>query len=188
MLARDWPKIMGIDPGSRVIGFSLLAAKKANPLGPRDWIVEDVGVIKVAPLAAMSARLGEVHAGIFELIQDLAPTEVAIEKAFYGINASTAIKLGEARGAILSAVARAGLPVTEITPAEVKRCVAGNGSADKEQVYLALKSILGFDRGSLPLDASDALAIALTASINRRIACVQPKKRLTVKPRKPLSL
>jgi crossover junction endodeoxyribonuclease RuvC len=180
-VVQDWPRILGIDPGSRIIGFSLLSAKKARPLSPRDWHVEDVGVLKFSSQANMFERLGEVHCGIFDLIKELNPTEVAIEKAFYGINPSTAIKLGEARGAILSAVARAGLVLTEITPAEVKRSIAGHGSADKERVYLALKSILGFDRGQLPHDASDALAIALTASMMRKMSSWQSKNSKSLK-------
>ena len=99
------------------------------------------------------------------MASELAPTHVAIEKAFHGINSSTAIKLGEARGALISAIARLGIPISEITPAQVKRLVAGHGAATKEPGYQALQALMGFNKGRLPHDASDALAIALTASL-----------------------
>jgi crossover junction endodeoxyribonuclease RuvC len=109
--------------------------------------------------------LGEIHAALHHLIAESVPSLVAIEKAFHGLNAATAIKLGEARGALIAAVLRHQLPLHEVTPAEVKRLIAGHGAADKEQVYRALKSLTGFELGELPLDASDALGIALAASL-----------------------
>ena len=159
-----FPKILGIDPGSRVIGFALLGATKVTPLTPKDWTVLDAGVLRASADLEMPARLGEIHNALFDLASELAPSHVVIEKAFHGVNASTAIKLGEARGALISAVARIGVPITEITPAQVKRLIAGHGAASKEQVYQALQALLGFNKGRLPLDASDALAIALTDS------------------------
>lgn len=161
-----FPKILGIDPGSRVIGFALLGATKALPLGPRDWVVLDAGVLRASSELSMTERLGEIHNALHDLAVELNPTAVAIEKSFHGVNSATAIKLGEARGALISAVARLGLPIYEITPAQVKRLVAGHGAASKEQVYMALQALMGFNKGRLPHDASDALAIALTASLN----------------------
>jgi crossover junction endodeoxyribonuclease RuvC len=162
----QFPRILGIDPGSRVIGFALMGATKTRPLSPRDWTVLDAGVLKASPTLSFTARLGEIHDALFELTEQLAPTAVAIEKAFHGVNSATAIKLGEARGALIAAVARHKIPLHEITPAEVKRIVAGHGAATKEQVYQALQALLGFNKGRLPHDASDALAIALTASLS----------------------
>lgn len=160
-----FPRILGIDPGTRVIGFALLGANKVRPLSPRDWLVLDVGVLRASETVAMPSRLGEIHNALFDLAAELGPTSVAIEKSFHGVNSSTALKLGEARGAILSAMGRHRLPIYEVTPAQVKKIVAGNGAASKEQVYLSLQALLGFDKGRLPHDASDALAIALTASL-----------------------
>lgn len=160
-------KILGIDPGSRVVGFALIGANKSKPLSPRDWSVLDVGVIRTSPELDMPARLGQIHTAVFDLAKEMMPQYVSIERAFHGVNAATALKLGEARGAIIAAFARQSLPVFEITPAEVKRIVAGSGAATKEQVYKALQAIMGFDRGRLPLDASDALAIAFTAALTR---------------------
>lgn len=163
----DKPKILGIDPGSRVVGFSLLGATKVKPLSPKDWVVLDVGVIRASTDLAMPVRLGQIHSAVFDLLSEMRPQYAAIEKAFHGVNAATALKLGEARGAILAAFARHTTPVIEITPAEVKRIIAGNGAATKEQVYQALQTLLRFERGRLPLDASDALAIAFAAALTR---------------------
>ncbi len=145
-----------------------------RPLTPKDWAVVDVGVMRASASKDLTARLGEIHAAVFDLITEVSPSLVAIEKAFHGLNAATAIKLGEARGVLIAAILRHQLPLHEVTPAEVKRLIAGHGAANKEQVYRALRSILGFDRGQLPLDASDALAIALAASLR----AVNPIRRL----------
>jgi crossover junction endodeoxyribonuclease RuvC len=179
------PRILGIDPGSRVIGFALIEGLKARPLGPRDWAVMDVGVMKASAGLELTARLGEIHCGLYDVIAQTAPTIVAIEKAFHGANASTAIKLGEARGALIAAIMRHNLPLHEITPAEVKRLIAGHGAADKEQVYKALKSILGFDRGCLPFDASDALGIALASSLRMDAKAVLPISTSKAQYRQP---
>lgn len=158
--------IIGIDPGSRVVGFAILRAKVAKPRMPRDFAVVDAGVIKTNVDLPMSERLGHIHDAVHGLTAELSPTHCAIEKAFYGVNASSALKLGEARGAIVAAVRRHGLAVFEITPAEVKRTIACAGAASKEDVCRAVTALLGFDRGKLPFDATDAVAIALTCGLN----------------------
>ena len=173
------PKILGIDPGTRVLGFALIGATKLQPRSPKDWSVLDVGVMKTSANLSMPLRLGEIHNALFDLIGELQPTMVAIEKAFHGVNAATAIKLGEARGSIIAAVGRHSLPMTEITPAQVKRLVAGHGAATKEQVYQALQALLGFDKGRLPHDASDALAIAFVAGLTALSPITQMPKRRT---------
>ena len=158
--------IIGIDPGSRVVGFAILRAKVAKPRMPRDFVVVDAGVIKTNVDLSMPERLGHIHDAVHGLTAELSPTHCAIEKAFYGVNASSALKLGEARGAIVAAVRRHGLAVFEITPAEVKRTIACAGAASKEDVCRAVTALLGFDRGKLPFDATDAVAIALACGLN----------------------
>ena len=165
-----FPRILGIDPGSRVIGFAVMEGKKIVPRSPRDWAVVDIGVVRMSTNLSMLDRICEIHDTFYDLVQELQPTLVGIEKAFHGINAASALKLSEARGAIISAVGRHKISIKEITPAEVKRIVAGNGAATKEQVYQALQVIMGFNKGRLPLDASDALAIALSIQSQ---ACLQ---------------
>ena len=166
----DFPVIIGIDPGSRVVGFAILRSKIARPRMPRDFEVADAGVIKTNVDLSIPERLGHIHDAVHSLTGELSPTHCAIEKAFYGVNASSALKLGEARGAIVSAVRRHGLSVFEITPAEVKRTIACTGAASKEDVCRAVTALLGFDRGKLPFDATDAVAIALACGLNLNYA------------------
>jgi crossover junction endodeoxyribonuclease RuvC len=178
------PKILGIDPGSRVVGFALIGAVKAKPLSPKDWVVLDVGVIRTSAELPMPSRLGQIHGAIFDLLTEMSPQYAAIEKAFHGVNAGTALKLGEARGAIIAAFSRHSVPTLEITPAEVKRIIAGSGAASKEQVYQALQALLGFERGRLPLDASDALAIAYASALARLGPMGQALKTFVKKTRR----
>ena len=179
-----FPRILGIDPGSRVIGFAVLEAKKIVPRSPMDWVVVDVGVVRMSTNLSMLDRICEIHDTFYDLIHELKPTIVGIEKAFHGVNSASALKLSEARGALISAVGRHKISITEITPAEVKRIVAGSGAASKEQVYQALQVILGFNKGRLPLDASDALAIAFSIQSQAcmQAATVRAKVRLPHDP------
>ena len=172
-VARRPIRILGVDPGSRVVGFALLESIKSVAIGPRDWRVVDAGVLRAPTELSMPERIGALHEAMFDLVCELKPTHAAVEKTFHGVNSSSTIKMGEARGALVSAISRCRVPVTELTPAEIKRLVGGSGAATKEHVSQSLQSLLGFQRGSLPLDASDAVAIALTASM--QIMSVTPK-------------
>ena len=154
--------ILGIDPGSRVAGFGCVELRPGS--FPKCIKVVTAGVIKADLKLSMPERLGQVHESVYDLIGQFEPKIIAIEKAFAYENISTAIKLGEARGAIMAAAYRGGGGGVEATPAEVKQLIAGNGRASKEQVSMALKALLNFDRGKMPHDASDALALAMFAS------------------------
>lgn len=109
----------------------------------------------------MPLRLKKIYSELSAVIQRFQPDEFAIESAFYGKNAQSALKLGHARGvSILSAVERE-IPTTEYSPREIKKAIVGNGSASKEQVQFMVKSLLQLKQGAMILDASDALAIAI---------------------------
>ncbi|MBM2846794.1 MAG: ruvC [Bacteroidetes bacterium] len=109
----------------------------------------------------MPLRLKKIYSELSAVIQRYQPDEFAIESAFYGKNAQSALKLGHARGvSILSAVERE-IPTTEYSPREIKKAIVGNGSASKEQVQFMVKSLLQLKQGAMILDASDALAIAI---------------------------
>lgn len=159
-------RILGIDPGTRLVGFALLEAKKDRPMSPRDWLVVDAGVLRASPTFSVTERLSLIHESIFELMTELKPNQVAIERAFHGKNAASSIKLGEARGVLIAAARRYAVPIVEFSPAQIKKTVAGSGAATKEHIASALQSLLGFSRGGLPLDTTDAVAIALTCSLN----------------------
>ena len=159
-------RVLGIDPGSRVVGFACLSSTKNRTSHPRDFSILDAGVIRVDTDLSLPERLGAIHETVYEIAQRLQPTICVVEKAFFGVNAASALKLGEARGAMVSALIRCGVQVCEITPAEVKRVIAGGGAADKEQVSRAVELLLGFKRGKLPYDVTDAMAIALTHGLS----------------------
>lgn len=146
-------RVLGIDPGSRVTGFGVIETDgvRSRYLGS--------GCIRTAS-GAFPDRLGEIFTGLRDVLAEWRPAEVAIEQVFVSRNASSALKLGQARGAAISAVVTLDLPVFEYTPAAVKQGLVGNGRAEKEQVQHMVRIILGM-QGKMGLDESDALAIAL---------------------------
>lgn len=147
------PRVLGIDPGSRVTGFGVIETDgvRSRYLGS--------GCIRTAS-GTFPERLGEIFSGLRKVLAEWQPAEVAIEQVFVSRNASSALKLGQARGAAISAVVTLDLPVFEYTPAAVKQGLVGNGRAEKEQVQHMVRIILGM-QGKMGLDESDALAIAL---------------------------
>ena len=147
--------VLGLDPGTLATGYGVVA--RAGGL----LTLLDCGSIRNDAASPMASRLHRIHMGIIEVIERNRPDEFAIESAFYGKNAQSALKLGHARGvAILAAVQRR-LLITEYSPREVKKAVAGKGTASKEQVRFMVRSILALDDTPMGLDASDAVAIAL---------------------------
>ena len=161
--------ILGIDPGSRATGFALLRARRPAAFTANDFVVVEAGVLRPDPKLSFMERLGLLHIALFDLVSQHSPDVCVIERAFVDKNANTAIKLGELRGAFMAACVRCGVPVAELTPADVKRTIAGNGRADKEAISLALQTLLGFKRGSLPHDATDALALSLCHGLREGI-------------------
>ena len=121
----------------------------------------DCGCIRPPAALAFEDRLPFLYNGLREIIGTAAPDEVAIESTFFGKDATAAAKLGEARGVLVLAVRQAGLPIAHYSPAQVKKSVVGTGRATKEQVKFMTARLLGLDDVPRPLDASDALAIAL---------------------------
>ena len=147
--------ILGIDTSLRSSGYGVLVTE-----GSRMRSLE-AGRIRNAPKLPLSECLRTIHARVAELIAQYSPDVVAIESVIYGKNAGTMLVLGEARGAVITAAAVAGLPIYEYEPRRVKMAVCGNGLAEKEQVQRMVKTLLGLDE--LPQnDAADALAIAIT--------------------------
>jgi crossover junction endodeoxyribonuclease RuvC len=146
-------RVLGIDPGSRVTGFGVIESD-----GNRSRHLHSGCIRTVA--GDFPRRLGEIFVGITGLLDDWRPHEVAVEQVFVSRNASSALKLGQARGAAITAVVNRELPVYGYTPAAVKQGLVGNGRAEKEQVQHMIRVILGL-QGDMSLDQSDALAIAL---------------------------
>lgn len=153
--------ILGLDPGSLVAGFAFVRSRSGRAANPRDFEILEAGALKVSASIPHSQRIGMLHEALFGLIEKHRPEVCVVERTFVDKNPSSALKLGEVRGAFIAACGRAKVKIEEITPAEVKKTITGNGRADKEMVSLALAALMGFQRGGLPHDVTDALAISL---------------------------
>ncbi|MGD9599088.1 MAG: crossover junction endodeoxyribonuclease RuvC [Steroidobacteraceae bacterium] len=153
--------MLGLDPGSRRTGYGIVRWVDGG------YVHVAHGCIDVAGLE-FAARLRQIFEAVQALIATHAPDEVAIERVFMSRNADSALKLGQARGAALAAVP-AGTATYEYAPREVKRAVVGFGAAEKPQVGHMIAQLLALD-ARLPVDAADALAVALCHAQSRRLA------------------
>ncbi|MFC1526957.1 crossover junction endodeoxyribonuclease RuvC [Candidatus Latescibacterota bacterium] len=160
--------VLGIDPSSTSTGYGVLEGT-----GRRHRFIA-CGCIRPPRSASFDDRLVYLHHHLSETIEEYQPEQVAIESSFFGKDADAAAKLGEARGVIRLAVRQAGVEPQFYTPAEAKKAVVGNGQASKEQVQFMITRLLRLEEAPRPLDASDALAIAL-CHINR--SAVAPQAR-----------
>ena len=147
--------ILGIDPSSSSTGYGLIEYQR------RRYRYLECGCIRPQSGQSFEDRLVFIYNRLRRIVAAAAPDEVAIESVFFGKDASAAAKLGETRGVLVLALKQAGLPIAHYTPAEVKKAVAGRGRATKEQVQFMIAKMLGLEEMPRPLDASDALAIAL---------------------------
>jgi crossover junction endodeoxyribonuclease RuvC len=148
--------ILGIDPGTLVLGYGIIAVT-----GNKIQLLE-MSIMKMNPAKDNYQRLQLIHAKVTELIQKHSPDCFAIEAPFFGKNVQSMLKLGRAQGVAIAAAMSAGLDVFEYSPKKVKQSVTGNGNADKEQVWQMLQRLLSIKTASLKyLDASDALAVAV---------------------------
>lgn len=119
------------------------------------------GAIKLSAREALPRRLSRIFTQLSELIAEHRPNEVAIEDVFYALNVKSALKLGQVRGVAMLAAAVAGLDVAEYSPLTIKSSVVGYGRAEKQQVQHMVTQLLELSQPPEPLDASDALAIAI---------------------------
>lgn len=146
--------ILGIDPGSRKTGFGVIHQE-----GGRLAFLA-AGTLDVTASGELPARLGEIFTRLDGLCHEWQPEEVSIEKVFMARNADSALKLGQARGAALTAVVRHQLPVFEYSARQVKQAVTGTGGAEKSQVAAMVVRLLGLEK-TPAADAADALALAI---------------------------
>ncbi|TXT34039.1 MAG: crossover junction endodeoxyribonuclease RuvC [Chitinophagaceae bacterium] len=147
--------ILGIDPGTQLMGFALLGIQKGKPT----LLIMDV--LKLTKEKDIYARLEMIYTKITALIQLYHPTSFAIEAPFFGKNVQSMLKLGRAQGVAIAAAMQAQIPVTEYAPKKVKQAITGNGNADKEQVWKMLQTILQIAEKPKHYDATDALSVAL---------------------------
>jgi len=157
--------ICGIDPGTRSTGYGVLDMQSSSS----SLVHVAHGTIK--PRSGDTAgRLREIFEGLTDILRQYRPAEVAVESSFHALNSQSALKLGQARGAILLAAALLDIPVFEYTPTEVKKATCGYGHAEKDQIHAMVCTILHLPKGLIrSLDASDALAIGVCHSSTRRM-------------------
>jgi crossover junction endodeoxyribonuclease RuvC len=147
-------RILGIDPGLRITGFGVIEANARKAVYVSSGCIRSEG-------GDLPQRLRIIFEGVHALIAEHHPDEAAIENVFVQRNASSALKLGQARGAAICALVTGTVPVYEYTPAEIKQSIVGRGGAAKQQVQHMVCALLGL-RIAPRLDASDALACALS--------------------------
>jgi crossover junction endodeoxyribonuclease RuvC len=169
--------ILGIDPGSRITGYGIIRSD-----GQRHQYIAS-GTILASQAKDLPGRLSLIFEGISEVVQRYSPMEAAIEEVFMATNANAALKLGQARGAAITAMAAKGLTVAEYAARSVKQAVSGYGAADKSQVQYMVKLLLNVV-GMSAIDATDALAVAIchaqSAGVNRLKQLLQVRQAAEV--------
>jgi crossover junction endodeoxyribonuclease RuvC len=148
-------KVVGIDPGTAACGYAVVAEANGR------LTALEHGCWRTASGLPLEARLKRIYDGVKELIEVHEPDAVALEESFVGVDARTALSVGQARGAVLVACAAAGVASREYPPNRVKSMVCGYGHADKAQIQRMVKTLLGLPRPPTPHHAADALAVAI---------------------------
>ena len=147
--------ILGIDPGTTVMGYGLIKI-----LGSKYELLQ-FGVIHLSKYKTHELKLKKIFDRVIGIIDDYQPDEIALEAPFFGKNVQSMLKLGRAQGVAMAAALSREIPITEYAPKKVKQSVTGNGNASKEQVAAMLKNLLKFEEAPKLLDATDALAVAM---------------------------
>jgi len=149
--------IMGIDPGTTVMGYALLRVSRNNPS------LLAMGVIDLRKIPDHYARLHRIFERTLSLIDEFHPAELAIEAPFFGKNVQSMLKLGRGQGIAMAAALHRNMEITEYAPLKIKMAITGNGKASKEQVADMLRRILSISPDDMQarLDATDALGAAL---------------------------
>lgn len=147
--------ILGIDPGSNIMGYAVLCQRGS------EVSLLTYGIERFSSADEHLLRVKQIYERTAAIIEKYLPDEMAIEAPFFGKNIQAMLKLGRAQGACISAALARDIPVTEYAPKKVKQSVTGKGTATKEQVAYMMRSLLKIDPEHLTFDATDALAIAL---------------------------
>lgn len=147
--------IMGIDPGTNVLGYGIIRIENHTP---RSVVL---GVVNMGKFGDRYQKLRHIFERITALVTQYKPDEVALEAPFFGDNVQSMLKLGRAQGVAMTAALMHDIPVFEYAPTRIKQAITGQGSASKEQVSALLQKILCIDDPPRELDATDATAVAL---------------------------
>ncbi len=160
-------RVMGVDPGSDTTGYGVIESD-----GRSYRLIEYAG-IRAPARFSFPERLLIISQKLEEVMERLRPQACAVEETFYAVNVKSALKLGHVRGVVLVAAVRAGIEVFEYSPLEIKSALVGYGRAEKHQVQEMVRLLLGLKEPPEPLDASDALAVAIchvnTAATRQRM-------------------
>lgn len=149
-------KILGIDPGTGIVGFGVIETNG------RKHSMVDAGVVRTPANQVLELRLQTIFESVTEIIADTNPAIVSIEKLFFAKNVTTAMSVSHARGVIMLAAVQAGVPIVEYTPLQIKQALTGYGRAEKSQIQEMVRVMLCLKDIPKPDDCADALAAALT--------------------------
>ena len=156
-------RILGIDPGTGILGFGVIDVDSRGKA-----TLVDGGVIRTPAHQADSDRLVTIYDELHQIITELKPTTMSVEKLFFAKNVTTAMSVSQARGVVLLCGKQHGMELYEYTPMEIKIAVTSYGKADKKQVQEMVRVILGLESVPKPDDAADAIAAALTCAQSMR--------------------
>ncbi len=156
-------KILGIDPGTGILGFGVIEVIRNKPR------LITAGVITTPAHTPLPERLVEIYEGLTEIIAETKPDVMSIEKLFFAQNVTTAISVSHARGVAMLTGQQAGLEIAEYTPLQIKQTLTGYGRADKKQMQEMVRLHLNLRDIPKPDDAADALAAAITHSLMTRV-------------------
>lgn len=148
-------RVLGIDPGYAIVGYGVIDYEKNK------FKVVEYGAITTEAGEDMNMRFKTIHEDLNSIIERTKPDFMAIEELFFNSNQKTAINVAQARGVLLLSALNHNVRIYEYTPLQVKQAVAGYGRAEKKQVQLLVKSLLGLSSVPKPDDTADALAIAI---------------------------
>lgn len=156
-------RILGIDPGTGILGFGVIDIAKNGP------VLVDAGVIRTPVKEDDAVRLLTIYEELTDIIVQNKPTVMSVEKLFFSRNVTTAMTVSQARGVVLLCGMQAGMTIHEYTPMQIKQAVTGYGKADKKQMQEMVRVLLRLKEIPKPDDAADALAAAITHSMTMRV-------------------
>jgi crossover junction endodeoxyribonuclease RuvC len=157
-------RIIGIDPGTGILGFGVIDINKDRSLE-----LVDAGVIRTPAHQADAIRLETIYSELSQIIKSSAPDAMSVEKLFFAKNVTTAMTVSQARGVILLCGRQAGLEIAEYTPLQIKQSLTGYGRADKKQIQEMVKVMLKLKEVPKPDDCADALAAAITHTMMSQV-------------------
>ena len=161
--------ILGIDPGTTIMGYGLISFKKNAGVkkGQSGLELITLGVLHLSKLDDHALKLKKIFERTLALIDEYKPDELAIEAPFFGKNIQSMLKLGRAQGVAMAAALHRTIPIFEYSPKRIKQSITGNGNASKEQVAAMLQALLNFNELPKHLDATDGLAAAVCHSFQK---------------------